>query len=126
MVNINKHIEFWKSGSIEALDYAKETLKAGRYAFAMFFAHLALEKIIKAHVTKTTEDIPPRSHNLNRLLKITGIEIDVKDYDFLEVMSGYSEMGRYPEFPKSTLSKQKADHYMKESERVFEWLKNRL
>jgi HEPN domain-containing protein len=39
----------------------------------LFFAHLALEKLLKAHVCRATRDLAPRVHALLRLAERAGL-----------------------------------------------------
>lgn len=64
MVNVEKHVEYWLNTAEDSWSGAEYLLKGRRYSFAAFTAHLALEKVLKAHVTRATSDIPPRSHIL--------------------------------------------------------------
>lgn len=47
------------------LDTAQHMLESGRYLYVVFMCHLALEKMLKAHVTEATQAIPPKSHDLS-------------------------------------------------------------
>lgn len=62
----------------------------------MFFAHLSLEKAIKAHVTKTIQQIPPRIHNLIRLAEMARISLEPKYADFLREFGIYQLEGDIP------------------------------
>jgi len=44
-------------------------LATGRYLYVVFFCHLALEKMLKAHVVEVTQSIPARTHDLIYLVK---------------------------------------------------------
>ena len=54
----------WLSQSEYDLDTAQAMLDSGRYIYAVFMCHLAVEKALKALVVKRTENAPPRTHNL--------------------------------------------------------------
>jgi len=43
---------------------ANAMLESGRYIYAVFMAHLALEKLLKGCYSKTLNGNPPRTHNL--------------------------------------------------------------
>lgn len=67
MIDINKQINYWRNSAIEDWEVARELLKSGRVRHGLFFAHLAIEKLLKAHVCRSTKDLAPRIHNLVRL-----------------------------------------------------------
>jgi hypothetical protein len=48
-----------------------------------FFAHLSIEKALKALVVKATRDLAPLSHNLVLLAEKTGLEFQEPDRVFL-------------------------------------------
>lgn len=76
MVNIDKHILHWQNGAKEDLEVAKQLLASDKIRHGLFFLHLAMEKIIKAHICRNTNDIAPRLHNLVRLAELSGISFE--------------------------------------------------
>ncbi len=67
MIDINKQIEHWRSGAFEDWNVANGLVEQGKIRHGLFFAHLALEKTLKAHVCRVKNDIAPPIHNLLRL-----------------------------------------------------------
>ena len=57
------------------LETARHMLATGRYLYVVFMSHLALEKILKAHVTEVTQSIPAKSHDLIYLLKKAELDL---------------------------------------------------
>ena len=47
MVGVEKHIAYWRNGSDEDWQVALELVGSGRTRHGLFFAHLALEKMLK-------------------------------------------------------------------------------
>lgn len=54
-----------------------------------FFAHLALEKLLKAHVCRTTNDLAPRIHALLRLAERAELPISESHRLFLARFDRY-------------------------------------
>ncbi|SLM28772.1 conserved hypothetical protein [Desulfamplus magnetovallimortis] len=73
MVNIEKHILHWKNGAEEDFEVSEHLIKSGKIRHGLFFLHLTLEKILKAHVCRNSGDIAPRMHNLVRLAELSEI-----------------------------------------------------
>ncbi|HOO70671.1 MAG TPA: HEPN domain-containing protein [Spirochaetota bacterium] len=96
MVNIEKHIAYWIEGSEEDWAVSIDLQKLGRSRHTLFFAHLSLEKILKAHVCRNTGDIAPRIHNLVRLSELSGIVLSEEHIGFLAEMNAFNLEGRYP------------------------------
>lgn len=79
MVNVQKHIQHWIAGADESWADAEALIEKGRINFGAFAAHLAIEKALKARVTKATGDIPPRTHNLPHLAELAALNL-TQDY----------------------------------------------
>ena len=69
----------------------------GHLRHSLFFVHLAIEKILKAHIVKKTRDLPPRIHNLIRLAGAAEIPLDLEQEKFVREFGIYQIEGRYPE-----------------------------
>ena len=76
---------------------AESLLEKGHLRHCLFFAHLAIEKMLKAHVTRQTKDVPPRTHNLIRLSEIAGLKLNPEQEQFLRKFGVYQLEGRYPD-----------------------------
>ena len=50
MVDISKQIEYWNRSAQEDWQVAQQLVESGKIRHGLFFAHLALEKVLKAHV----------------------------------------------------------------------------
>ena len=65
-----QHIEFWNKSASDDLISVTTLFESKRFVHALFFAHLALEKLCKAHWVKdNNENIPPKTHNIRQSLK---------------------------------------------------------
>ena len=98
MVDIEKQIEYWKTGSYDDLETAKILVEKDRFLHGLFFCHLVIEKIIKAHVVKLTNDLAPRSHNLIYLSEKSNLLFNEDDEIFLGILMKYQLQGRYPDY----------------------------
>lgn len=119
-------IEYWINGAESDLDTAEILIENKKYLHGLFFCHLTIEKIIKAHVAKTTSVIPPKSHNLFRLLEIADIEISDETAEFFGILMKYQLEGRYPDFNLETPGKNKTAEYVQKTKEIFLWLKKPL
>ena len=75
---------------------AKVMLEAGRHFYVLFCCQQALEKMLKALISKNTKEFPPRRHQLMRLVELTGIEPTEEQAEFLRELSSYYIQSRYP------------------------------
>ena len=92
----------------------------------LFFAHLALEKALKAHVCRHTQNLAPRMHNLVRLAELAGFRLDEKQLDVLAEMNAFNIEGRYPELLTAPPTQAEARELMGRAEEVRMWLSAQL
>ncbi|MDQ1266323.1 MAG: hypothetical protein QG635_1475 [Bacteroidota bacterium] len=94
-----EHIQYWLSTANEDYEVFLTLYQNKKYLQALFFAHLVLEKLIKAHWVKDNrESIPPKVHNLVYLVKQTKLELNNDDLDFLALFNDFQIQGRYPDY----------------------------
>jgi len=122
MVDIAKQIAFWQESAKEDWDVGRQLVDNGRTRHGLFFAHLSLEKILKAIICKKSQDIAPRIHNLSRLAELAGLMADNDKIEFLAEMNAFHIEGRYPESLTKPPTKEEALEFMAKAERVFQWL----
>ena len=122
MVDIGKQIQHWRSGAAEDWTVAKELIGLDKIRHGLFLAHLALEKTLKAHVCRATEDLAPRVHNLVRLAEIAGLNLSEEQIDLLDDVNEFNIEGRYPEMLLSPPTRTEADDYMARIAEVLECL----
>jgi len=126
MINVKKQIEYWISSSASDIETAELLIKNIKIINGLFFCHLVLEKAIKAHVVKSTKQIPPKSHNLIFLLEKTKLEIKPDDEIFFGILMRYQLQGRYPDYEPIIPNRLKAEEYLNKTKRIFKWLKEQL
>lgn len=126
MIDIKKQIEYWKTGAIDDLESAKILIEKNRLLHGLFFCHLVIEKAIKAHVVKKTNEIAPRSHNLIYLSEKANLEFSDDNEIFLGILMKYQLQGRYPDYNPIIPEKSKVINYLVKTEKLSKWLKEKL
>ena len=126
MVDISKQITYWSKGAEDDWQVAVQLIESGKTRHGLFFAHLALEKMLKAHVCKHTNEIAPRSHNLIRLAELSGLTIEESRLDVLAEMNEFNLEGRYPVDFISSPTIPDARKDLRQAKEVFEWLSHQL
>ena len=126
MMDAQKQIDYWRDGGGEDIAAARSLLEKGHVRHALFFSHLAVEKMLKAHVAKVTKDAPPRSHDLLRLADIAGLSLCRERRRFLARIQQYCLEGRYPDSWPPSPPAEEAASVLGECEEVVLWLKNLL
>ncbi len=125
-MNVAKQINHWRTGSDEDLDAAVIMIDAGKIRHGLFFLHLAMEKIIKAHVWRVTEDHPPKIHNLVRLMRRANMTFDRQQGELFTELNSYCLEGRYADEVGPPPSPQEAERIVQQTREVRKWLRNQL
>ena len=116
---------FWKTEAEEALQVADHLIEKNDYSYALFFGHLAIEKLLKGiYVRKNKEHAPP-VHNLLRLAKLAGIKVPQDKVDVLIEISAFNIESRYPDIKRDFRTKCTEEYTMKQISNikgVFQWL----
>jgi len=86
MVDIGLQIRHWRDASLEEIEAARVLIAKNHVRQGLFWAHLTLEKMLKAHVCKRTGDLAPRIHNLVRLSELAGLAWPREEIEFLGLM----------------------------------------
>lgn len=123
MVDIEKQISFWRDGAEEDWEVAQALVARGSLRHGLFFAHLALEKTLKALVCARTRELAPRLHNLVRLAETAGLELQSDQVDTLAEMNVFALEGRYPDALTPPVTKGEAREFLTRTEEVLECLK---
>jgi len=125
-VNLEKHITYWRKSSDEDIKTAEILIDKSRLRHGLFFAHLAVEKMLKAHVCQKTKEAGPRIHNLLRLAQLTKLDFTEERKTFFARFDRYQIEGRYPEFSPVEISQASATKELKKAKEILQWLKSQL
>jgi HEPN domain-containing protein len=80
MLTKEEHIKYWVSTAKKDWVAVQNMYKYRDYLHALFFAHLVLEKLCKAHWVKDDiSNTPPKIHNLITLIDKTKFQISEDD-----------------------------------------------
>jgi HEPN domain-containing protein len=126
MIDVEKLVTHWRNGALSSWEDALYLIKGKRVMLGMFAVHLALEKVIKAHVIKQTGSLPPKIHNLIRLAEIAKLDVDVEYRKVLAEINDFNIEGRYSDEVLSPISFKEAKVYMNRAKGTLEWLINLL
>ncbi len=97
MADVRNQVAFWSDSAAEDWSVALELIQSNRTRHGLFFAHLGLEKLLKALVVQKTGDLAPRLHNLVRLAELAALPLSSTQIDTLAEMNVFSIEGRYPD-----------------------------
>lgn len=124
-----KVVRHWERAAELDWSTSEVLFKNRKYIPALFYCHLCLEKILKAHVVKLVGDHAPHTHNLPYLAGKTDLQFSKVDLEFLDLASDFNIGTRYPEdidLLYQKMNKEFAKETLKEAKRLYTWLKNLL
>ncbi|MBM3748218.1 MAG: HEPN domain-containing protein [Acidobacteria bacterium] len=122
MLDIAKQVEHWRQSAEEDWAVAVDLVRDGRSRHGLFFAHLALEKLLKALVCRRTREMAPKIHNLVRLAEVAELRPSPEQSDVLADMNAFHLEGRYPESLTPEPTQEEAQTYLGGAEEVYRWL----
>lgn len=125
-IDIQKQVKYWKNGAVEDWDVAQSLINQNKIRHGLFFAHLALEKLLKAHTCRTTKNLAPRTHNLSRLAELASLTFSQNQQDILAEMNAFNLEGRYPDPLMPVPTRDETKEYMSRAEEMYQWLMNQL
>lgn len=125
-MDTNAQINYWVSSSEEDVAAAESLLEKGHFRHSLFFAHLAVEKMLKAHVAATTKEMPPKIHDLIRLSQIAKLKLSEEQKDTLREFSIYQLEGRYPDSQQMPLDRAFVKQELARIKEMTKWLKAQL
>ncbi|MBN1625727.1 MAG: HEPN domain-containing protein [Deltaproteobacteria bacterium] len=127
--NAEKLIKYWLIEAEEALQIADHLLEKKDFSYALFFGHLAIEKILKAlYVSRQGKHAPPL-HNLVRLAKEAGLELDKNKIDRLINITAFNIEARYPDLKRSFRKKctpEFTNQQLDSTKEIFQWVRSQL
>jgi len=124
-----KIINNWIKSSEYDIKTAEAMFKSKRFVYVIFMCHLSTEKALKAIVAERTKKVPPKTHDLFYLVKLSAIDIPDIHKLIIAHLNEASIPTRYPEdISRLTrqYNKQVAQRYLKETKALLRWLKTKV
>jgi HEPN domain len=126
--DVENEIVYWHNLALKDLQFAGRLIarEEEETLYCLFFLHLALEKIFKAHIVKQTKRLPPKTHNLLLLAETGKINLSREQKDFCGRINLYNIESRYPNLFIPSPALQKAKEYFERTKETLEWLARQL
>jgi HEPN domain-containing protein len=119
----------WRDSALSELKPAHDLMATGNPRQALFWAHLALEKILKAHVVQQTHQHAPFTHALPRLAMLAGLDFSELQYSMLDELNAYQVETRYGDTTSDSMivaDSQYAQQMLDAVEEMVQWLARKL
>ena len=121
MMTKEQYIDYWVDTAQNDWITVEALFDAKRYMHCLFWAHLVLEKLAKAHWVKTHEDnIPPKVHNVVWLLEESNVNLGEDTVHFLRKFNDFQLSGRYPDYTNNIYKKCTKEATYKQLEKIKE------
>lgn len=105
-----KRRAYWIESSRRDWQAVRSLYKGKNYLQSLFFAHLVLEKLCKAHWVKdNVGNIPPKIHNLTTIVAKTKLKPAKEDAEFLSQINQFQLEGGYPDYLQKLYKTYKAE-----------------
>jgi len=91
-------VKYWIDSSEVDFQAMESLYDKGHYVWALFVAHLVIEKLLKAHYVKNLDDNPPLIHNLLRLAEQAHIDLSEEQKNYLLEVTTFNIKTRYPDY----------------------------
>ncbi|MFH1192201.1 MAG: HEPN domain-containing protein [bacterium] len=87
---IKKIIKYWQTTAEHDYETMIGLFRIKRYSDSLFFGHIVLEKILKAHVVYATKKEPLHTHDLARLCISGNLELLKDEIDLLNIVNDFN------------------------------------
>lgn len=118
-------MKYWQEGADDALATALSLMDAKRYHHALFFCHLAIEKMLKAKIVVVTHEPPVPIHDLRKLAKYARLTLSTQHEQQLKEIEKFNITTRYDDYKRSfykKATKKYAETWTKISKDIYIWL----
>ena len=128
-LNIENIKSYWMIEADEALNVTDHLFEKKDYSYALFFGHLAVEKILKAFYVDNKKEHAPPIHNLQRIANLSGISLDEDKTEKLILISSFNIEARYPDIKRSFREKCTKEFTLEQIrviKEIYKWLKAKI
>ena len=126
---MDKRILEWLKQADYDMDTADFMCKGGRYFYAVFMCHLAIEKALKGLYQQNLQETPPKTHNLIYLLNKIGLRPDEDRGRIITRLNEANIATRYPDDIdklQSNYTKEITAQILTQAKEALEWIKQQL
>lgn len=124
-------VTYWIEMADYDFDTAKAMLATKRYLYVGFMCHQVIEKMLKAYWCHVLEEPPLKIHSLSRLAEKSGLDKDMSETqtDFIDELEPLNIEARYPSYKErliKSLTAQRCEALIKQTDELRTWIKNKL
>jgi HEPN domain-containing protein len=127
VMDIEKQIKYWLSSAESDLTVSEHLFDAGDYHWCLYIAHLVIEKALKAYYCYSRNDLPPRTHDLLKLAKLSNLNMTQYQKELFLRINDFNIEARYPDQKFSfykTATKDFTYKNLNHIKKEFSWIKS--
>ncbi len=97
--------------------------------WALFLGHLLLEKLLKAYITKLTNNVAPFTHDLSRLAQFASLSFSNEQLDWLDTITTFNINARYDDYKQAFYKKctpEFTENWIAKIKLLQQWIKEKL
>ncbi len=94
---IKKIISYWIATARHDYETMNSLFKNRRYSDSLFFAHIVLEKVLKAHAVEVLKKQARYTHNLVLLAEDAKLLLSEEEWNLLAEVNRFNIRTRYPD-----------------------------
>jgi HEPN domain-containing protein len=125
---MNAYREEWLRQANYDMETAEAMFSSGRYIYAVFMTHLAVEKTLKGLYHDCLGEVPPKTHNLVVLATRIGMDIP-PDMAAVMVLLNQAQIGsRYPntlQEAQDKYTRERTHELLDKAKELKRWLETR-
>ena len=128
-MNKEQAIQYWVTSANDDWQVALHLFEKGDYSYSLFFAHLTIEKYLKAIYVDRVGKNPPYTHRLLLLAEKAGLDLSEKNVSLLETVTDFNLETRYPDEKfsfKKKCTKSFTKKYLKNIGALKKWLAKQI
>lgn len=93
----DEKVTYWLTSANHDWVVAGHLFEKQDYSYALFLAHLTLEKILKALFVHRHDQTPPLTHRLPSLAEKSALALSNEQLELLEITTDFNLETRYPD-----------------------------
>ncbi len=128
-IDIEKISNHWIVRSDRDFATMNNLMETKDYHWALFIGHLVIERLLKTYLVRKTETHAPFTHDLRRLAKLTGLEMEDEQKKWLDTVSTFNLNTRYDDYKQDFYKKCTADfaaNWVSNIKTLRQWIKTKL
>ena len=122
-MTVKQHVDYWLAGSAEDMKVMRDNIKLKHMTHALFFGHLAIEKMLKAVCAVRRIQVPVHGstgHNLPFIAAQCELVLTTRQITELTTIKAFNIAARYDDY-KSRFHKTCTPQYVKEWSSKIKW-----